>query len=690
MRLSLLAAPLAALVFVGCSSTKTTAPSPKAEASAAPQEKPPAQPSRETADPAPPPTADPALGAAGSPPTQPEGPATDTDTDKPPPDPYAGVRGKWVSYPEQIEEMLEPVLKDVLHAAYVPKLHEDTRKTIAVMRLGTYRIPPLPPETEKILRSLVAKAKDTEIAGRAYLVSADSLLGGKGSLLAAAYEQVIDEGTVVPQKTRDQLAEMLKWENPEEAFPRPQEELTGVITELAERVRTKLLTQSVWGNNIFDLAVPIEILGKSVIQKRRLSRTFHDLLMALPEPHRSNILMRVAWSPMQEAELDEVRDKLKHGTASGQNPKYIAMNPEARPQFEAKYTEELEAFAAVRREKFLQLEQARRETIEGFFTDLDARGSAALVAINERLTNLQAVLDHIVGDLDKLGDGFDVQLMSWGDGSGAPTSGENLFVVGTDNNGLLHIRIFDAAGTRIKDTDETQRPAQAAAIATLKRQLPGLLSPHVLTDAEKAQVIAEATSIIDQTLGYRFKPLVPAEAVQAAGANILSRIPLPGSVKDRVPTISIRDLEIVFDAPAGQPSYADLIKPGNVLIGTLSLQEVPLQEQVTTSEAELHIAAIGRSKVERRNPYTGRTDELDAVEGEVVVKLADGRKLSVPLNGWLIPSGGFSFEAHGTVEGEYIDLGTFTGSLDKGGALTGIVRTDTQQQRAVFSFSLKK
>ena len=97
------------------------------------------------------------------------------------------------------------------------------------------------------------------------------------------------------------------------------------------------------------------------------------------------------------------------------------------------------------------------------------------------------------------GYGFDLQLMSWGDGSGVPASGNNLVIVGIDNNNLLHIRIYDAAGTRITDTDETQLPAQAAAIATLKQQLPGLLPPHVLTDAEKAQVIAEATSIVGQT-----------------------------------------------------------------------------------------------------------------------------------------------------------------------------------------------
>ncbi len=89
--------------------------------------------------------------------------------------------------------------------------------------------------------------------------------------------------------------------------------------------------------------------------------------------------------------------------------------------------------------------------------------------------------------------------MSWGDGSGVPTSGNNLVIVGIDNNGLLHIRIFDAAGNRVTDTDETKLPGtQAGAISTLKQQLPGLLPPHVLTGAEKAQLIGEATSIVGE------------------------------------------------------------------------------------------------------------------------------------------------------------------------------------------------
>jgi hypothetical protein len=72
--------------------------------------------------------------------------------------------------------------------------------------------------------------------------------------------------------------------------------------------------------------------------------------------------------------------------------------------------------------------------------------------------------------------GFDLQLMSWGDGSGVRTTGKSLVILGVDTAGRLHIRIFDAGGKRVTDTDEAQLPgAQAGAVAALKQQLPGLL-----------------------------------------------------------------------------------------------------------------------------------------------------------------------------------------------------------------------
>ena len=107
-----------------------------------------------------------------------------------------------------------------------------------------------------------------------------------------------------------------------------------------------------------------------------------------------------------------------------------------------------------------------------------------------------------LGDLSGRSRGFDLRLMSWGDGSGVPTSENDLVIVGTDNNSQLHIRIFDQGGNPVTYTivDETKLPpAQTQAILTLKQQLPDLLPPHVLTDAEKAQVLREATSIVRQT-----------------------------------------------------------------------------------------------------------------------------------------------------------------------------------------------
>jgi hypothetical protein len=94
---------------------------------------------------------------------------------------------------------------------------------------------------------------------------------------------------------------------------------------------------------------------------------------------------------------------------------------------------------------------------------------------------------------------FDLRVMSWGDGSGVPTSGNKLVIVGTDDHGLLHIRIFDAGGKSVMDTDETKLSDAVAAILTLKRQLQGLLAPHELTGGEKARVIRKVTSIVAQT-----------------------------------------------------------------------------------------------------------------------------------------------------------------------------------------------
>jgi predicted Zn-dependent protease len=127
--------------------------------------------------------------------------------------------------------------------------------------------------------------------------------------------------------------------------------------------------------------------------------------------------------------------------------------------------------------------------------DDEARQAAAVVArIREALEPAAARLDDDFRRLE-----FDLQLIDWADGTDVPTSGNNLVIAGTDDRNVLHIRIFGPDGRRVTDADETTLPlAKARAIPIAKQQIPGLLPPHVITGAEKAQILGELTSIADQ------------------------------------------------------------------------------------------------------------------------------------------------------------------------------------------------
>ena len=67
-----------------------------------------------------------------------------------------------------------------------------------------------------------------------------------------------------------------------------------------------------------------------------------------------------------------------------------------------------------------------------------------------------------------------------------PAAGKNLFILGKDDYGLLHIRIFDPGGNQVVDTDESKLPAaQGGPISELKQELKELMPPHVLSDHRK-------------------------------------------------------------------------------------------------------------------------------------------------------------------------------------------------------------
>ena len=57
------------------------------------------------------------------------------------------------------------------------------------------------------------------------------------------------------------------------------------------------------------------------------------------------------------------------------------------------------------------------------------------------------------------------------------TSGNNWVIAGTDNNGLLHIRIFGGGGNPLTDTDETKRPTTSQRDLDAQEATTGLVAP---------------------------------------------------------------------------------------------------------------------------------------------------------------------------------------------------------------------
>lgn len=163
-----------------------------------------------------------------------------------------------------------------------------------------------------------------------------------------------------------------------------------------------------------------------------------------------------------------------------------------------------------------------------------------------------------------------LRLMSWGDGSGAPIPGNNLdtVIVGIDDTGLLHIRIFDAGGKLVTDTDERKLfSTQAEKISTLKQQLPAWLPPHVLTDAEKAQVITEVTSILGQTLQFPRAYLYVLQAKYDEAERIYQEI--AGRVKDNGSVLNNLGWLLCFQKGRA-PEALDVIRRAIVIEGELS------------------------------------------------------------------------------------------------------------------------
>ena len=540
-----LAATLAAFFVVGCSSEKST--SPKALASTGPKEKPSVEPSREAVDPAPPPKADPPPATAtASPPAQHKDPAKDTDTDKPPAprDPWAGIDAERKFYCKQFAELLEPIVNRGVAARALKQLSqgdskglpEGGQRVFTVLRLGQYKVP-LNRERETMLRTLLASVKDTETGAEQYLAAVDSLLPGKAHVLAAAYKRVIDQGTDVPAATQRKLAEWIRAR--EEAFARGPQNAKGVLSHETESLRTKLLEQSVKGDDLFKLALLIHGLGQAVIEKRELCRTFHDLVMALPEPHRSEVLMQLAWSLDQEALHDLKWERLKGNTmplGDCTTPRKLVRG------FDLRLMSPLNDVRSIPTEgKKLVLVAPVNNVLH--FRIFDADGQVVVDTDETRL----ATQARPIADFKRSFDFLRRQKLT------RSYKDRVIFSNVAPIVGHTHARFKEQLEAIAADRRGKFLALEQARRDTIEGWFRNLDAPGWQALVGLDVLFAELQAVLDVSLpalSYRLRPLIPADAPRDAASNVLSTIPLPGSVEDRVPTIRISEYQIVIDAPA--------------------------------------------------------------------------------------------------------------------------------------------
>jgi hypothetical protein len=533
--------------------------------------------------PTPPPANTAAAPSNGSPAASPPESAAAAPKQEERPSPYAGLEAQQVDLYERAEGLLEPVASS--GAAAYASLKEAERRAQAVMKLGGFKVS-LNRQAETRLRATLAEAKTAQAKGSEYAAAWKEVWPVRYDMeqtyqsrtvfpareaLTVAYERALDEGAEFSPEIRRALGEMAR----AEGVPDPEFQVD--LTGLTELLRTKLLEQSVTGDHLFLMALAVRERGEDVLRRRNFSRALHGLVSALPPKHRTELLMKLAWDEGREAALDEQREALK---APRTPPTSMVLNPGADlskvGQFRANAVEEV-------KKAYLDLEQGRRDAIEGYFRRIDEPGWQALVAFDGLLGEFQTILDTILPDL-----------------------------------------------------------------------------------------------------GYRFRPLIPPDAPRDVESNVLPKVSLPGSAADSMPTIDLRGSDIVFDAPAGKPKFNEVVKPGQVLVGTIRLRD-NINQLTTIRGVELLISHVvgGQVSGELRIPK-GREHESNAAS--LVPGIGDEEARNLPFSG-SVANNTLSFSVNWNPLGGDPRSAGFSASMETGtlsGKITGL------NGEGRFSFEPKK
>jgi hypothetical protein len=126
---------------------------------------------------------------------------------------------------------------------------------------------------------------------------------------------------------------------------------------------------------------------------------------------------------------------------------------------------------------------ANLEALDGFV--LYVNGAVAVVHRNG-----VPALDGLLAE-----NAYDLRLIRATTVGDLPIEGESLVVV-AEVAGVLHFRIFDAAGAQVIDTDESELAGKTTELTALRGRLSGLWATTNLLNSDKSTVVASASSIV--------------------------------------------------------------------------------------------------------------------------------------------------------------------------------------------------
>src|SRR5262249_36364221 len=211
------------------------------------------------------------------------------------------------------------------------------------------------------------------------------------------------------------------------------------------------------------------------------------------------------------------------------------------------------------------------------------------------------------------------------------TSGQHLVVAGTDAAGLLHIRTFDPAGVRtdtyeamegspsaphlvtadasghvLSDAPESSLPAaQAAAIAALKQQVPGLLPPHVLSATETDEVLTEATLITGHSLTG-----LPSDGTASLGSTLALRASVTGATTALQNAGFVDTWTVTFAGTTYGPYYGPNLNVTLGGVGTYAVTLTALDAEGVTASTTAFVNVLDTA-----TEVTTNSSTVNATEG---------------------------------------------------------------------------